>query len=87
MLSKLVGLAVGRLEMQWTSVVRVVATVSVIVEEAIEVVSTSTVPVVFQTVVPATEVAIVEPSAEMVVGRTVIAVITAVVWTGKLVTV
>ncbi len=68
------------------SVVRVVATVPVIVEDAIKVVWTRTVPVVFKTVVPATEVATTDPSAVIVVGKTVIAVITAVVGTGKLVT-
>lgn len=65
---------------------RVVATVSVTIEDAIKVVSTRTVPVVLRTVVPATEVATTDPSAVMVVGKTVIAVIKAVVGTGKLVT-
>jgi hypothetical protein len=85
MLNKQVEVAVGRLLIEPSSVVRVVATVPITVEDAARVVSTSTVPVVFTTVVPATEVATTDPSAVIVVGRTVTAVMTAVVSTGTLV--
>ena len=61
MLSKQVGVAVGMFEIE-PSVVTVVAIVSVIVEDADKVVSTSSVPVVVRTVVPADEVDTVVPS-------------------------
>src|ERR1700749_2405533 len=85
MLSKQVGVAVGRFAIELRSVVRVVVTVPVTVKDADKVVWTTTVPVVFKTVVPAIEVAMTDPLEVIVVGRTVIAVITAVVWIGKLV--
>ena len=69
------------------SVVNVVATVPVIVDEAVRVVSTRAVPVVVMTTGPTVEVEITLPSDVIVVLKTVTAVIIAVVCIGTLVTV
>jgi hypothetical protein len=79
--------AVGRLVNELKSVVNVVAMVPVIVDEATRVVGTTTVPIVLTTVVPAVDVAIIEPSLVIVVGNTVTCVSSAVVSTGTFVTV
>lgn len=68
-------------------VVNVATTVPVAVETPDKVVSTTAVPVVVRTVVPADDVATIVPLEVMVVLRTVTAVITAVVSTAMVVTV